>query len=309
MFEFVDQLEKFDVQADLPACGVWRDHMPKSRDIGAYRLYIKARKNWRSKREWQHTMEENRKILQDVSAAADMGDWGAKALMSYYYLNGLGMFDSNYALRPQPAKAVELMRQAAVAGQAWGYYDLGVAFERGYGGLQGNRDKVWRLFLKAAKLGSPEAQMALATAYQEADRLDESDVMRRCAYVQNHGEAAYELGLKSMVFSKHALSIKYLHDGARFGHAGSASALSTIFSSGNILQGKEEDELAMQALGYFKDEDRSMRYWEITKAIKANPDLKFPQLDAVLPLPPGKLGKWHGIEDAIGPEPDGAPSY
>ena len=309
MYEFVDKLEKFDVNAALPVCGIWRDHMPRSRDARAYQLYIRARKEWRSKREWQHTMEENQRILADVSAAADMGDWGAKALMSYFYLNGLGMFDSNYAQRPQHERAVELMRLAAMEGQAWGYYDLGVAFEHGYGGLQNSDDKAWRLFLKAAKLGSPDAQMALATAYQKAGRLDDSDLMRQCAYKQGHGEAAYELGLRAMVFDKYALGIKYFQDGTRFGHRQSAFVMGWIFSDGNVPDGKEEEARVLNGLGFFKDEIRAQRYSAINKAIENNPDLKFPQLDAVLPLPPGELGKWHGIEDAIGPEPDGPPSY
>ena len=309
MYELVDKLEQFDVNAALPVCGVWRDHMPKVRDERAYQLYIKARREWRSKREWQHTMEENRRTLADVSTAADMGDWGARALMSYFYLNGLGMFDSNYAQRPQPAKSVEIMQLAVKEGQAWGFYDLGVAYEHGYGGLPANHDKAWRLYLKAAKLGSSEAQTALASAYQEAGRLEEADTMRRCAYAQGNGEAAYELGLKSMIFDEYALAMKYFQDGARFGHRGCASALALIFSEGNVPGGKEKNEHDLNVLGYFKDEERGKYYWEISNAIEANPDLKFPQLDAVLPLPPGKLGKWHGIEDAIGPEPDGPPSY
>ena len=73
--------------------------------------------------------------------------------------------------------------------------------------------------------------------------------------------------------------------------------------------GKEQTEHDLNALGYFKGEARGTYYWELFNSIDATPDLKFPQLDTVLPLPPGKLGKWHGIEDAIGPEPDGPPSY
>jgi hypothetical protein len=33
------------------------------------------------------------------------------------------------------------------------------------------------------------------------------------------------------------------------------------------------------------------------------------RLDQVLPLPPATLPAWHGIQDAIEPEPDGPPTY
>ena len=72
---------KFSLSAPLPACARWKDHMPASRDPAAYRLYIEARKVWRSKIAWQFTREEATRILTDVKKAAELGDWGARALM------------------------------------------------------------------------------------------------------------------------------------------------------------------------------------------------------------------------------------
>jgi len=39
----------------------------------------------------------------------------------------------------------------------WGYYDLGVAYEHGYGGAVQDDQIAWAYYLKAAELGSPEA--------------------------------------------------------------------------------------------------------------------------------------------------------
>lgn len=71
-------LRAFDVNAAVPTCGRWKDTMPKTRDPAAYRLYIEARKLWRSKIEWQLTRDEALRVLRDVEASANQGDWGAR---------------------------------------------------------------------------------------------------------------------------------------------------------------------------------------------------------------------------------------
>ncbi|WP_230414330.1 DUF6396 domain-containing protein, partial [Collimonas silvisoli] len=42
------------------------------------------------------------------------------------------------------------------------------------------------------------------------------------------------------------------------------------------------------------DQARADRYWAFGKALEHNPDLRFPNLDKVLPLPPAKLPQWNG---------------
>ena len=64
-------LQAFDVNGPIPSCGRWKDTMTKTRDLAAYRLYINARKLWRSKIEWQFTRQELTSILNDVQAAAN----------------------------------------------------------------------------------------------------------------------------------------------------------------------------------------------------------------------------------------------
>ena len=73
----------------------------------AYRLYIDARRLWRSKIEWQLTKEESLGILRDVQHAASQGDWGARALMAYFYREGLGPLESNHVLDPDAKKSLE----------------------------------------------------------------------------------------------------------------------------------------------------------------------------------------------------------
>lgn len=301
--------KRFDVKEPLPPCSRWKEHMPSQRDPVAYNLYIEARKVWRSKIGWQLTFAETTKILADVRKAADMGDWGARALMAHFYLYGLGALESNHVLDSAPEKAVEIQRMAAQAGQPWALYDLGVMYEHGYGGVPYNDDIAWSYYLRAAQLGSPEAQMALAGAYLDAGRLTDEENMQRCAYEQGHGAAAYQLAMGARRKKALIEAIRIYQDGVKFGSLECANALLLLFKYGHWPSSNEEEKEALKQLGNYDDLERSRRYRSISDALKINPDLKLTRLDAVLPLPPAKLPAWSGIEDALEPESAGPPKY
>ncbi|GGC19612.1 SEL1-like repeat protein [Pseudoduganella buxea] len=302
-------LQAFDVKGPIPTCGRWKNTMPKTRDPAAYRLYINARKIWRSKIEWQLTRQEALGILHDVQAAANQGDWGARALMANFYRSGLGPLEKNKVLDPDADKLVEILRSAVAAGQAWGHYDLGVAHEHGYGGAAQDDKIAWAYYRKAAELGSPEAQMALASAYLKAERRDAEEVMVMCAYAQGHGPAAYDLGISAKLRKDFKAALEYFQAGTRFGSKDSAVALRIIFDSKKWSLRNKQDQLALKGLEILPDPERESRYHQIYQALDLNPDLKLTRLDKVLPLPPSELPEWNGIQDAIEPEPDGPPSY
>jgi len=302
-------LQEFDVNGPIPTCGRWKDTMPKTRDPAAYRLYIEARKLWRSKIEWQLTRQEALSILHDVQAAANQGDWGARALMAYFYRSGLGPLDTNHVLDPDGDKSVEIVRMAVAAGQAWGYYDLGVAHEHGYGGAVQDEKIAWAYYVKAAELGSPEAQMALASAYVKNKRWDAEEAMVMCAYKQGHGPAAYDLGINADLRKNFAAVLEYQQAGTKFGDKRSAAALMFTFAPEEWNSRDKQEQTAFKELNILPDPDRQSRYKEIFRALDINSDLKLNRLDLVLPLPPAELPAWNGIQDAIEPEPDGPPSY
>ncbi len=283
--------------------------MPTTRNADVYRLYIEARKLWRSKIEWQLTKEELSGIVRDVSLAAERGDWGARALLAQFYREGLGPLDTNHALDPAPEEAVKLVRMAAAVGQPWGYYDLGVAYEHGYGGVPYDNRIAWAYYLKAAELGSPEAQMALASAYREAKRRDEERAMLMCAYQQGHGPAADRLAIYARLRKNFAEALAFYQQGTKFGSEECAAALMLFFYSEIWERRSKEKKDELSREGIFADRDRADRYMEISEALKINPDLRLGRLDKVLPLPPAELPEWHGIEAALDPEPEGPPTY
>lgn len=299
----------FKASDPLPNCDTWKKHMPTIRDPATYRLYIEARKVWRSKIAWQFTREEAMRILTDVQQASQQGDWGAQALMAYFYLHGLGPLDSNHVLDKDPVKAVDIARMAAAARLPWGLYDLGVAYEHGYGGAHYDVNLAWAYYLKAAQLGSPEAQMALADAYGEASRFDAEEGMTQCAHRQGHGPAAFALGVDRRVKKDFKEAIKYFQDGVRFGSKPCAESLHQLFDDGRWITTDEDGKRALKTLGIHLDLERAGRYRAIADALEINPDLKFSRLDEVVPLPPAKLPDWRGFEDALEPESKGPPTY
>lgn len=302
-------LYKFKVTDPPPACGRWREHMPRERAAHPYYLYKRARNFWRSKVEFEFTRSELISIFTDVRLASDQGDWGAKALLSHFYFEGLGPLDTNVVQKSEPEKALILIREAIDAGQAWGYYDLGVAYEHGYGGLVQDSTIAWAYYRRAAELGSPEAQMALADAYEDYKQRDIAKDLRLCAYHQGHGEAAEVLGRIAQLNSNFTEALEYHQNGVRFGNMSSAVSLRQIFYA------KYRDQFTptqLENLGSLKirpDEERGKRYDLIADALDLNPDLRFPNLDNVLPLPPADLPAWRGVQGATAPDDDTLPAY
>ena len=302
-------LYEFKVTDPPPTCGRWKDHMPRRRDPEAYQIYIKARNFWRSKVEFEFTRQELLGILADVKLAADKGDWGARALLAHFYLEGLGPLDTNNVLDSEPEKGVQIIRQAVAAGQAWGYYDLGVAHQYGYGGAAMDEAISWAYYRRAAELGSPDAQMVLAEAYENAKRNEEALYLRMCAYKQEHGPAARKLGLIAKVKARFDEALKYYQDGTRFGNKEAATALMLFFWTENWNQFTAEEMSKLRQLELKPDAERKARYKEVKHALELNPDLKLKLLDKVLPLPPAELPAWNGVQDLIEPETDAPPTY
>lgn len=234
---------------------------------------------------------------------------GARALMAHFYLEGLGPLESNQVLKPDPYRAVEIARLAAREMQPWGLYDLGVAYEHGYGGAHYDVDLAWAYYLKAAQLGSPEAQMALAQAYSKAGFEEKEIKMLQCAYEQKHGPAFYCLALDAEINKRYPQAMRIYQEGVKFGSIDCARNLEMTFLHGDWRSDSDEEEDLLKSLGIGVDPERKKRYEAISDALKINPDLKLPRLDEVLPLPPAQLPPWTGVASAVEPESNAPPTY
>jgi TPR repeat protein len=309
MHEMPSMLRKFKLSDPLPVCGRWQEHMPKERNEEIYQIYIKARRLWRSKIEWELTRPEAQRILDDVRFASDRGDWGARAVMADFYRNGLGPLTTNHVLDQDMSKAVELVRMAVGAGQAWGFFGMGIAHEYGYGGVVLDEEIAWAYFLKGAELGSPDAQMALADAYSNAKLFEKENAMLMCAFKQGHGAAAYQLGQIGLVEENFEKAVRFYQDGVKFGSKECAAALELLFLPDGSEVRETRRTKMRRSIGAELDPERSKRYNEIYAALEIDPDLRLGKLDDVLPLPPAPLPRWESFLDAIDPRTDARVGY
>lgn len=229
--------------------------------------------------------------------------------MENFYLEGLGPLETNKVLDKDPVKAVEIARIAAAALQPWGLYDLGVAYEQGYGDVPHDQNLAWAYYLKAAQLGSPEAQMALASAYREAGQHTDEIIMLECAYRQGHGPAAYKLAIQAGVKKQFQEAIFLYQNGVKFGSLECARALAVVFRHGYWGSKSIDERNTFTSMGIGIDIERENRYMEIYDALQLDPDLKLTQLDLTLPLPPAILPPWLGVSGTVEQKSDDNPTY
>lgn len=78
-----------------------------------------------------------------------------------------------------------------------------------------------------------------------------------------------------------------LHEGVKLGSEKAANSLGSKFRNGDPVVGR------------LKDPSRSERYDALGDALYRNRDLRFPNLDKVLPLPPAPLPVWDGQPQSL----------
>ncbi|MCA8157166.1 tetratricopeptide repeat protein [Burkholderia contaminans] len=109
--------------------------------------------------------------------------------------------------------------------------------------------------------------------------------MLECGFAQDSGDAAYALGTTRVGSDKsldedNARALKVLHEGVKYGSAKSAAYLFGAFDDGDPVAGS------------VKDRARAERYSVLADRLESNLDLRLPNLDKVVLLPPAKLPKW-----------------
>jgi hypothetical protein len=173
---------------------------------------------------------------------------------------------------------------------------MGAYYMGGVGQLKQDASVAYAFWQKAADLGSKDAQAYLG-AKLKADH-DEPPAfwgnrviglkMLECALAQGSANAAYELGVTlDSSEGEHARALLILHEGVRLGSENSANYVSSSFRTGDAL------------VNNFIDSARAERYDILGDALGRNPDLRFPNLDKVLPLPPAQLPKWDGDKQTL----------
>jgi hypothetical protein len=225
--------------------------------------------------------------------AAAMGHWKAAMNLAGLYEQGLG-------IDQDPEQAVLLIEGLMKLRVPAAFDKMGSYHQRGIG-MEADTSRAYAFWQLAADMGSSAAQAYLGSKLDATyDNPSQGFWGNRevglkileCGFAQGSGDAAYELGMtlanregKSPQYYARALHI--YHEGVKFGSKDCANALSVNFGLVKALTGNTIDNA------------RSERYSEVGDALELNPDLRFPNLDEVLPLPPATLPFWDGKPETL----------
>jgi len=216
---------------------------------------------------------------------------------------------------PDPEnEAVDLVQELIKMNVPFGYYIMGTYLEEGFGVIA-DRFAAMKFFRKAADLGNPDGQTAVANILRY--KLYRPELARKfytCAADQGHADAADHLGMDYQTGSNrpenryppdYPSAVSYYQKAVELGHVRVAYFLSSSFEKVN----PPTDQ--MYYLGFDKAyPERARRYELIAKEINRNPSARFPDIDKIVPLPPIPLPEWDGtfeykkeLEKQIPPPP------
>jgi TPR repeat protein len=261
---------------------------------------------WPNERNWPRAMK-----LWDE--AARLGHWKAAIMWIQTAQTGQGEDSEKgrFAMSPkEPEEVVQRVEALMRQNVAEGFYLMGVFHDTGYG-VKSSVDRAWAFWELAADMGSARAQTQIATALQLGRRdMEKPRVaewanrkvmyeMLECAYAQGEGRGAFELGQTLNLDAEQpddpdldtkaqfARALQILHDAVKFGSEDAAGYLSSSYRSNDPL------------VRPYMDIARADRYHVLAHALWDNPDLRFPNLDKVLPLPPALLPQWDGNPESL----------
>jgi TPR repeat protein len=229
------------------------------------------------------------KIATLYEQAMKLGHWKAQFNLAGAYLKGAGV--------PQDVeKAIQLTEDLMRRGVPAAWDNMGAYYMGGIGDLKQDATVAYAFWQKAADMGSMAAQTYLGeklTANHDEPPSFWGNrpiglKMLECAFTQGSAQAAFELGLTiGNTDHEYDRALKVLHEGVKRGSEDSANSLFVAFDDGKSL------------VNNLKDKSRAVRYKTLADALFRNPDLRFPNLDKVLPLPPVRLPTWDGKKGSL----------
>jgi len=221
--------------------------------------------------------------------AADLGHWKAAMNLAGLYEQGLGVTRDT-------EQAVVIVEGLMKKGVPAAFDKMGIYHQRGIG-VKGDSSRAYAFWQLAADMGSSAAQAYLGekldAAYDNPSQgfwgnREVGLKMLECGFAQGNGSAAYFLAMSRKNGDQdYVRALKIYHDGVKFGSRDCARDLSVSFDEIEPLTGNTIDTA------------RADRYRELRAALELNPDLRFPNLDKVLPLPPAELPTWDGRRETL----------
>jgi hypothetical protein len=237
---------------------------------------------WRDQRDYKQA-------AQLWKQAADLGHWKAA-------MNLAGLYERGIGVERDTEKAVLIVEGLMKQGVPAAFDKMGTYHQSAIG-VRFDIDRAYGFWQLAADMGNPAAQAYLGDKLNAAYDSEQMGVwgnskigiqMLECAFAQGNGDAAYRLGQSlDLDGVDYARALATYHEGVKFGNEDCAAALFISFDRPSPLTGNVIDQARVE------------RYRTLTQALEHNPDLRFPNLDKVLPLPPAALPFWDGKPETL----------
>jgi hypothetical protein len=212
-------------------------------------------------------------------------------------LNLAGVFSEGrgkgqFAVQADTERAVQIIERAMQLKIPAAFDAMGTFHQRGIG-VRSDSSRAFAFWQLAAEMGNADAQAHIG--YMLLGGFDNpkelfwanraiGERMLECAVSQGNARGAYNLGMLFRTLNKNfGRAMEVLQIGVRNGCADCADSLSIMFEDAKDLPS-----------GVERDRARGERYGILSDALYYNRDLRFPNLDKILPLPPAPLPKWDG---------------
>ncbi len=250
-------------------------------------MRVTSRDLWPNQRDYP-------KAVELWAKAAERKHW--KAMMNLAGVLSEGDGTELYQVLPDTERAIQIVEEAMRLGIPAAFDTMGT-FHQNALGVNGDISRAYAFWELAADKGSPRAQAFLGEKLIATyDNPKEGFwgnrkiglQMLECSFAQGHGKAALILGIDLEIEKKYSRALLVLHEGVKMGSQESAGGLGTIFGGADMMEG-----------GPAADPAREERYRLLSDVLYRNPDLRLPNLDKVLPLPPARLPTWDGKRETL----------
>lgn len=245
-----------------------------------------------------------KKVVTLTRLAAERHHWKAMLNLASLYLE-------KHDPPNGEAAALALVSHAMELGVPAAYDRMGTYYLNGTG-VNGDPDRAYAFFQKAAAMGNPQSMTFLGEKMDAgADGIKRgywgnipiAIKMIECALAQGYGPAAVEMepmyqvprgpdGTQLGGRTPQTLDrvLRSMHEGVKGGCKFCADRLMIEFSSPSEMH---------TMFVPFIDKARAKRYDKLGDALAFNPDRRFPNLDKILPLPPAALPPWDGTRESL----------
>lgn len=252
-------------------CAYEKDHNPPL-DAEAERWFQQARYLEKELSDWP-------KVVELYEKAIAKGHWKAMHNLANLYRTG---WPGNPGVEQDTSKMLDLYERMVELKVPLGYYNWAVSAEQGRGMLRSERMASSYMF-QAAQLGSPLAQVAIGNFFafglpQGQQDNEQAEPYFRCAGAQDNPVALIETAAFYEISKENKpRALFYYQRAASLGSTSAINTLTGVFDDPPSASGN---------LGYRPDRKTYKFYESLYEQVRANPELRFPNLTSEHPLPP-----------------------